>query len=115
MQMSEYPWYIGSFFCVGVAAIILLVATLVSSLVLVGIEKFRASRRMKKRKYEIEHRFDKPPIAKCHCCDCRHGFATGIDNGDYKPIYRCDLNPNRKKYLYDDSFCSDAEVLDNGY
>lgn len=115
MQMSEYPWYIGSFFCVGVAAIILLVATLVSSLVLVGIEKFRASRRMKKRKYEIEHRFDKPPIAKCHCRDCRHGFATGIDNGDYKPIYRCDLNPNRKKHLYDDSFCSDAEVLDNGY
>ena len=76
-----------------------------------GIDKFKTNRRMKKRKYEIEHRFDKPPLAKCHCCDCRYGFATDIDNGDYKPIYRCELNPNRKKYLYDDSFCSDAEEV----
>lgn len=115
MQMSEYPWYITSFFYVGVAAITLSVGLWVALFVRAGIEKFTTRRRMKKRKYEIEHRFDKPPIAKCHCCDCRYGFATGIDNGDYKAIYRCDLNPNRKKHLYDDSFCSDAEVLDNGY
>lgn len=24
----------------------------------------------KKRIYEYEHRFDKPPVAKCYCIDC---------------------------------------------
>ncbi len=28
----------------------------------------------KKREWQIKHRFDKPPIAKCYCIDCEfHG------------------------------------------
>lgn len=109
--MSEYPWYIFILSLMGGFMLITSIVMMIWLGISEGIDKFKTTRRMKKRKYEIEHRFDKPPLAKCHCCDCRYGFATDIDNGDYKPIYRCDLAPNRKKYLYDSSFCSDAEEV----
>lgn len=44
MQMSEYPWYITSFFYVGVAAITLFVGLLVALFVKAGIENFKTRR-----------------------------------------------------------------------
>jgi hypothetical protein len=32
-----------------------------------------------KRAYKIKHRFDKPPIAKCYCRDCKYYSKTNND------------------------------------
>ena len=32
-----------------------------------------------KRKYKYKHRFDKPPLAKCYCKDCRYYIAKEND------------------------------------
>ena len=51
-----------------------------------------------KRRYEIKHRFDKPPTAKCYCKDCvRHSDAS-------KRCYKFD-----GWYTADEWFCWDAE------
>ena len=45
-----------------------------------------------KRKYRYNHRFDKPPTAKCYCIDCRHhDNETGLCYrfGETTKEYRC--------------------------
>lgn len=51
----------------------------------------------KKRRYQIEHRFDKPPTAKCYCIDCTHY------DEEYRECYHFMVN-----HIYDDYFCSEA-------
>lgn len=51
----------------------------------------------KKRRYQIEHRFDKPPTAKCYCIDCEHY------NKEYGKCYHFMVN-----HIHDDYFCSEA-------
>ena len=52
-----------------------------------------------KHKYEIKHRFDKPPTAKCYCIDCQyHDNETGECRHSYKSYYTSD-----------ESFCWEAE------
>lgn len=51
----------------------------------------------KKRRYRIEHRFDKPPTAKCYCIDC------GYYGEEYHKCYRSML-----EHVNDDYFCSEA-------
>lgn len=55
----------------------------------------------KKREYQVKHRFDKPPKAKCYCVDCIH----------YDPIDSrtglCSLS-NGKAFM-DDHFCAMAK------
>lgn len=50
-------------------------------------------------RYRYKHRFDKPPIAKCYCIDCKYyNYITTL----------CSKKPNNI-YSYDNWFCKDAE------
>lgn len=51
-----------------------------------------------KQQYQIRHRFDKPPTAKCYCIDCKYRF-THTDQ----------CNKFRGMVVPDDWFCGDAE------
>lgn len=51
----------------------------------------------KKRRYQIEHRFDKPPTAKCYCIDCTYYEK------EYCKCYHFMVN-----HIHDDYFCSEA-------
>lgn len=71
-------------------------------------DRIRIEKRRMKREYEIAHRFEKKPLAKCHCIDCKYcqGF---ISENDWEPrAISCDLW-GRKMVTYDNSFCYRAE------
>ena len=57
----------------GVACIVAL-----GTLVIIGFNWLGAFIDERKRAYRIKHRFDKPPLAKCHCIDCE---SYGKDDG----------------------------------
>ena len=50
-----------------------------------------------KHKYRYKHRFDKPPIAKCYCIDCKH---HDNDNG---------LCSSFGEFIADNCFCWKAD------
>lgn len=54
-----------------------------------------------KRKYDHKHRFDKPPLAKCYCKDCKYHVIDGICIKHYGLDIR------------EDGFCCDAVPNDN--
>lgn len=61
-----------------------------------------------KRKSEIKHRFDKPPVAKCYCIDCKYGAYFGnISEMDDKHG-KCILW-NGDVPIRDDNFCYRAD------
>lgn len=86
---------------IGAAALISIVA------VVIVIAKYEIEKliKNKKREYQVKHRFDKPPKAKCYCVDCTH----------YDPIDSrtglCYLS-NGKAFT-DDHFCAMAEPTRN--
>lgn len=52
----------------------------------------------RKSKRIIKHRFDKPPIAKCYCIDCKHhDMQTDLCHRD------------GRRHTANTEFCSDAE------
>lgn len=59
----------------------------------------------KKREYQVNHRFDKPPKAKCYCVDCVH-----YDPIDSRTGLCCLSNG---KAFTDDHFCAMAEPAKN--
>lgn len=64
------------------------------------LEVIANSIRKAKRRYQIKHRFDKPPTAKCYCKDCRWYDEDGIFNFEREGhCKRIDLTVN------DDWFC----------
>lgn len=54
-----------------------------------------------KRKYQYKHRFDKPPLAKCYCKDCKYRVIEGICSK------YCFLD------IKEDGFCCDAAPNDS--
>lgn len=40
-------------------------------------EEISGTIRERKRIYEIKHRFDRPPTAKCYCIDCKRHSKDG--------------------------------------
>ena len=86
---------------IGAAALISIVA------VVIVIAKYEIEKliKNKKREYQVNHRFDKPPKAKCYCVDCVH-YDT-IDNR----TGLCSLS-NGKAFT-DDHFCAMAEPTRN--
>ena len=86
---------IGLFALIAILALAIVIATY-------EIEKLIDN---KKREYQVKHRFDKPPKAKCYCVDCTH----------YDPIDSrtglCYLS-NGKAFT-DDHFCAMAEPTRN--
>lgn len=53
----------------------------------------------KRRIYLYNHRFDKPPKAKCYCIDCKYYMS--------KPAGQC--AKNNVNHCMDSWFCADAE------
>jgi hypothetical protein len=49
--------------------------------------------------HAYKHRFDKPPLAKCYCKDCRWHMKNN----------RCDAGS--EKYTPDNGFCYEAEPM----
>lgn len=56
--------------------------------------------RIAKKKWEdaYTHRFDKPPVAKCYCNDCRHYNAQTRECVGWD-----------KRFMKDNDFCSAAD------
>ena len=72
-------------------------------------ERIATKMRHKKRLYEIEHRYEKPPLAACHCVTCR--YCGGFTNCNEEPPRRVDCHLWGSKIIVrDDSFCYRAEL-----
>ena len=67
-----------------------------------SIVEYRDSKRYE---YEMAHRFDNPPLAKCHCIDCKYCYGEPTKTGGY--VY-CSLW-NGSVIIRDNSFCYRAE------
>lgn len=99
---------INVFALVGVFALVVTIGAFLSIVVEEIEDRIRITKRRKKREYDIAHRFEKKPLAKCHCVDCEHcqGF---ISEKDWEPrAISCDLW-GRNIVAYDNSFCYRAE------
>ena len=59
----------------------------------------------KRYEYEINHRFDDPPLAKCYCIDCEYCYGEPTKTGGN--VY-CSLW-NSGIIIQDNSFCCRAE------
>ena len=100
---------INVFAVVGAFAIIIAIGMFLLFIVEGIRDRIRITKRRMKREYEIAHRFEKKPLAKCHCIDCKYcrGF---ISEHDWEPrAISCDLW-KRNIVAYDDSFCYRAEL-----
>lgn len=57
---------------------IMCIAAITAVIIGVAWESFKDFVAKKRWKYQVKHRFDKPPTAKCYCKDCqRHENDTG--------------------------------------
>lgn len=99
---------INVFAVVGAFAIIGSIVMFLSIVVELIRDHIRTTKLRKKREYEIAHRFEKKPLAKCHCIDCIYcrGFISEHDWGPR--AISCDLW-ERNIAAYDDSFCYRVE------
>lgn len=68
----------------------------------------RITKHRMKREYEITHRFEKKPLAKCYCIDCIHCRGFTSDNDHVPRAIPCDLW-GCNIIAYDNSFCYRAE------
>ena len=59
---------------------ILACLVIVSSLAVVAVYAIKESILNTKHKHAYKHRFDKPPLAKCYCIDCKHYRENGDCN-----------------------------------
>lgn len=99
---------INVFALLGVSTIIIAIGMFLSIIVNDIRDHIRITKRRMKREYEIAHRFEKKPLVKCYCIDCRHcrGF---VSEHDWEPkAISCDLW-GRNIVTYDNSFCYRAE------
>jgi len=83
------------FTAVGAVVIILMIAAMIFA-VICAIRQFIRERIWI---YKYNHRFDKPPTAKCYCKDCSF-------YGDFTNRRIC---RKHKEFVADDFFCKDAD------
>lgn len=83
-------------------------------LIISGIKEFIVWRIRKRRhEHEIANRFNKQPLAKCHCIDCCYcGGYTQEPKSDDRNEIRCLLWKNANVCFMDDSFCYRAYPRD---
>ena len=62
-----------------------------------------------KRSYNIKHRFEKQPLAKCHCIDCYYCGGYVSPNVASSKEVQCTLW-NGGIVVEDDSFCYRADI-----
>ena len=84
---------------IGVIALVFIGALAVT----VGIDIVGNFVAEKRRQYKIKHRFDKPPLAKCYCIDCR------FYDDERKHCYGFHDGSGRK--VADDFFCCEADPM----
>ena len=94
--MSNDLWFI--FSIIGITSCVAIAGVLLYAVFNSLIEHVRELR----WQYRYKHRFDKPPVAKCYCKDCKFHSTNG------KLAYRCNL-PGVSRYTPDDGFCYEAE------
>lgn len=89
---------------IGAAALMSIVA------VVIVIAKYEIEKliKNKKREYKVNHRFDKPPKAKCYCVDCVHYEPYEVEGST---MGKCCFNSNRG--FNDNHFCAMAEPAKN--
>lgn len=88
-------------------ATILLAFGVVILLIISGVKEFIVSRiRWRRHEREIANRFNKQPLAKCHCIDCHYcvGYVREFKPDDRNEIL-CSLWKNSHAVFMDDSFC----------
>ena len=91
--MSETLWRVFGFIgMVGLGVAIALTCAYVIAKINDNIKAWR-------RRYELQHRFDKPPLAKCYCKDCSWRSGAG-------PCDKLD------RYVDQDFFCKHADPCD---
>lgn len=82
------------FACFGVVLVGIIIYDLLTRL----IDNIIDYRKRQKSKSIIEHRFNKPPTAKCYCIDCKyHGMFNDLCHRD------------GRRHTANTEFCSDAE------
>lgn len=93
----------------GAMTVIMAIGFLIFMTITAWKEHVKEKKRRRKREYEVAHRFERKPLAKCHCIDCRHcqGFRFADDPFEPKAI-KCDLW-NGCMVTYDNSFCYRAD------
>ena len=89
IDMTEF------FTAVGAVVIILIIV----AMIFVAICAIRDFIRERIWIYKYNHRFDKPPTAKCYCKDCSF-------YGDFTNRRLC---RKHKEFVVDDFFCKDAD------
>lgn len=93
----------------GAITVLISIGFLVFITVVAMKEHVKEEKRRRKREYEIAHRFERKPLARCHCVDCRYcqGFRFKNDTFKRKAI-KCD-SWGQHMVTYDDSFCYRAD------
>ena len=76
----------------GAITVLISIGFLIFITVVAWKEHVKEEKCRRKRAYEVAHRFEKKPVAKCHCIDCRHcqGFRFADDSFEQNAI-NCDL------------------------
>ena len=96
------------FAVVGVFAIIITIGMFLLIIIEDIRDYIRITKHRMKREYEITHRFEKKPLAKCYCIDCIHCRGFTSDNDHVPRAIPCDLW-GCNIIAYDNSFCYRAE------
>lgn len=91
-------------FIVIIFIILIMILIIVCGIKDLIVKAFRAC----KRKSEIKHRFDKPPVAKCYCIDCKYGSYFGNMSEIDGRHGKCMLW-NSDVPIRDDNFCYRAD------
>lgn len=93
------------FFILGVLVSIAFVLGIIMISVVKLHDLIAEYRYTKRYEYEINHRFDNPPLAKCYCIDCKYCYGEPTKTGGY---VHCMLW-NGSTVIKDNSFCYRAE------
>lgn len=93
----------------GAITVLISIGFLIFMTVVTWKEHVKEEKCRRKRAYEIAHRFERKPLARCHCVDCRYSQGVRFENNDFKrKMVKCDLW-GQHMVTYDDSFCYRAD------
>ena len=81
---------------------------ILAGVIIIATESIDKLIKRKKREYQVKHRFDKPPVAKCYCVDCYNYEPYEVAGST---MGECFFNKNRA--FSDDHFCAMAEPAEN--
>jgi hypothetical protein len=89
---------------------VITIASLACLLVACALGSFKEFIEGKRYDYQLKHRFDKPPTAKCYCKDCSHWHWEPENIGTCPEGGTCDEGFTNKK-MADCWFCCFANPM----